>query len=141
MEAKELIKSNYNLNLGTFMAKEIILTIGERLGAINILNAGKFSNEQLASVLDDIKKLAISEEDWKTANLTKTPSDEEVKNMSPEQRAITQQTWKWDEKVEKTLELTVETSALLLEKIREKSTNKELTLQDGALLTLQKKIQ
>lgn len=116
------------------------LTIGERLGAVRILNDGKFTNLELASVLEDIKKFAVSEEDWAAANLRKTPSDEDIKALPPEERLKTAQTWNWDETVEKEVEISADTASYIVGEIKKKSDAKELTLADAALITLQKKL-
>jgi hypothetical protein len=120
--------------------KTIEITIGERVVAINILNAGKFDNRQLAYVLEDIKKLAVTPEEWEQSNLKKTPSDEELNGLSAEERAKTPQTWKWDETVTKQVELSQETVDYLKGAIKQKSDAKELTLQDAAVVTLDKKL-
>ncbi len=116
------------------------LTIGERLAAINLLNAGKFNNSTLAVVLEDIRKFSMTEEDWTAANLVKTPTDEEVAALSPEERKVSSQTWKWDETLFKDVELEQGTVDALKSAIQERSDSNSLTLQDGPLLSLQKKL-
>lgn len=116
--------------------KTISATIGERVAAVGLLNAGKFSNSVLAIVLDDIKKFAVTEEEWKKANLVKTPSDEEIRNLP----ADTRQTWRWDETLTKDIELQKETVSSIVEMINAKSDAKELTVNDAAVLTLQAKL-
>ena len=113
------------------MAKEITFTIGERLAAIGILNAFKGDLSQLVVLMDDIKKFAISETEWKVADLKKTPTGDG------------KETWQWTdtEKQAKKIELATETAAYILAQIKEKSDKKELTLADAALLTLKKKLE
>ncbi len=121
------------------MSKTITLSIGERVAAIKLLNVGKFSNSTLAVVLDDIKKIAMSEQEWKDAKLTKSPSDEEIKAMPKDANAEIQQTWNWTE-ADKAIELGKETVDVLLEMIKQKSEAKEMTLGDSSLVTLENKL-
>lgn len=123
------------------MSKSIEATIGERVAAVGLLNAGKFNNLALSDVLSDIKKFAVTEEEWAQANLTKTPTDEQIAALDPEARKGAAQTWTWDETILKTLDLEQGTVDALQALIKEKSDNKELTLQDAALLSLQKKLE
>jgi len=123
------------------MAKTIEITIGERMAAAALLNAGQFNNATLAVVLDDIKKFAITEEEWVKANLKKTPTDEEVAKLSQEEKATTRQTWTWDETFTKTIDLDGGTVTAITEMVKQKSDEKKLTLQDAALLTLVKKLE
>lgn len=124
------------------MTKSVTLTLGERVAAVGLLNIGKFNNSTLAVILDDIKKVAVTPEDWTAANLVKTPTDEEIAALPAEEKATARQSWKWDEneKTEKTIELEQGTVDALTEMIKEKSDAKELTLADGAMVTLQKKL-
>ena len=123
------------------MSTSITVTIGERLAALGLLNAGKFNNSTLAVVLDDIKKIVITEEEWEKAGLVKTPSDASVAEMTPEERAKVSRTWNWNEVgMEKEVELGKETLDALRQMIDEKSEAKELTIADGALISLQAKL-
>lgn len=123
------------------MTKNVSLTIGERVAAISLLNEGKFNNATLAVVLDDIKKIAVTPEDWAGANLVKTPTDEQVSLMTQEERAATNQTWKWnDDAAMKEVELGQETIDFLHNEIKRKGDALELSISDGAVLTLDKKL-
>lgn len=121
-------------------SKEINLTIGERVAAIGLLNAGTYNSSTLAFVFDDIKKLAMTDEDWTEAGLTKAPTDEALAAMSDEERRGVNQTWRWNEK-NKDIELGGETIKALVDGINKKSDAQELTIQDGALVTLLKKLE
>jgi len=74
-------------------AKKVALTIGERLAAIKLFDAFKGSITQLRSIWDDIKPFAVSDEEWKAANLVKTPIE-----SGGEQ-------WKWDDTGTKDIEI------------------------------------
>lgn len=124
--------------------KSLTLTIGERVAAVSLLNDPNtgFSKSTLAFVLEDIKNLVMSDEDWATADLVKTPSDEAVKEMTPEEREKAQQVWKWNEEGnEKEIDLNKETVDTLVSLINKKSDAGEMKLSDGALMTLQDKLE
>ena len=133
MESNGLIKSPYNLKTRTFMAAEpktVNLTIGERLGALKLLDQFKGGMATLRVILDDVKQFPITEEEWKTANLVKTPQQDGTEN------------WKWEEdKVMKDITLQPETAAYLTASIKAKSDANEISLQDVALSTLETKLQ
>ena len=122
------------------MSKKIEATLGERVAAISVLNEGKFSNSGLAAVLDDIKKLAITPEEWTAADLTKTPSDAEVAALPEDKRANVQQTWKWNETGVTELELGQETVDFLHTEIKRRGDASELKISDGNLISLDKKL-
>lgn len=124
------------------MSKTINFIIKERLSAVGLLNAGKFNNLTLASVLADIPNIVVSEEEWVDAKRVKTPTDEEVKTITdanPE--AKIPQNWTWDPEMNKDIELQAQTVDALLFMIKEKSDANELTLADSALLSLQAKLE
>lgn len=110
------------------MAKTVNLTIGERAKAIEYLNGSQFNNSTLAVVLGDIKNIAITDEEWKDANLVKTPTPDGNER------------WTWDETFTKDVELDSATVDALLGIIGKKSDANELTLSDAAVLTLEKKL-
>lgn len=123
------------------MSKNINATIKERLAAVGLLNAGKFNNSTLAVVLDDIKTISMTEEEWVAANLTKTPNDEEMRAIiAADPKATVDQVWNWQE-VNKDIELQAGTVDALLGIIKEKSDGNELTVSDAALLSLQAKLE
>lgn len=110
--------------------KTVNLTIGERTKAIELLNGGKFNNSTLAVVLDDIKKFNVTEPEWVEAELVKTPN------------ANGTETWKWDEtKSLKDIELDQGTVDALTSIIKSRSDANELSLSDGAILSLGKKLE
>lgn len=113
-------------------AKTITLTLGERLAALKIFDAFKGSMATMKSLLDDVKQLPITEEEWKEANLIKTP----VKGPD----GSDQETWKWEEKVNKEVVLQGDTLDYLKAQIKAKSDAGDITLQDVALVSLDGKI-
>ncbi len=127
------IKSPYYIRMST---KEVTLTIGERLATAKILNAFKGDITQLALFLDDIKKIAMTEEEWTNAKLTKTPINDAEGNPTGKEQ------WNWEdtEAQEKVITLDGETILYVLNQIKTKNDNKEITIEDVPLITLQKKL-
>lgn len=122
---KGLIKSPFNLDKNM----KVSLNLGERVAALKIFDAFKGNISTLAVLIDDVKLFTVSEEEWKTAGLVKTQSADG-----------TQESWKWNEVVEKEIEIQKESLAYLLAKIKEKSDANEITLADLALMSLEKKL-
>lgn len=142
---KESIISPFQINPITKSimteTKTLNLTIGERLAAIKLFDAFKGGLSTLATLVEDVKAFSMSEADWTKAGLVKTPSDEAVALLSPEQRATAQQTWKWNEEgQEKDIVVQEPTRAYLLGEIKKKSDAGEITLADLALVSLEKKL-
>ena len=107
--------------------KNITLTIGERLAALKIFDAFKGSVTELVTIMDDVKALVITPEEWEKANrvVTKTEVGEQ---------------WKWDEAVESTwkeIELQAASVSYLLKSITEKT---DVTIADIALISLSNKL-
>ena len=121
---KGLIKSPFNLDKNMKLA----LSIGERLAALKIFDDFKGNLSTLAVLIDDVKLFTITEEEWKKAELVKTP----VKDG--------QETWNWKENEPKEIEMQKESLAYLLAKIKEKSDDGEMTLADISLMSLEKKL-
>lgn len=112
------------------MSKKINLTIGERIAALRIFDAFKGSITELATIMDDIKVITVTQEEWDKAErvVTKVENSEQ---------------WKWnegDEKTWKEVELGTETISYLVKSIKEKSDKGEITLADAALISLNKKL-
>jgi hypothetical protein len=116
------------------MSKKITLSIGERLAAVRLFDVFKGKTSELAVLLDDVKKFVISEDEWKKANLVKTPG-------TPDAHGNPTESWKWDEKGnDKVIETEKESVDYLLREIDRKNTAGEITLADVALVTLEKKL-
>lgn len=115
-------------------AKTLELTIGERLAALKIFDAFKGSMVTMKALLDDVKQLPMTEEEWTKANLVKTPVAGNNGQPDSEQ-------WKWDEVVKKEVTLQSETVEYLKAQIKSKSDAGEVTLSDVALVSLNDKIQ
>ena len=117
------------------MATKITLTIGERLAALKIFDSFKGNISELATILDDVKRLAINKEDWDKAGRKIIRSkDAEGKDA---------ESWQWNEEDKATykeVELGSESVSYLLKSIKERSDKGEITLTDGALISLQKKL-
>lgn len=108
------------------------MTIGERLAALRMFDAFKGSITQLASTLDDVKKIAITLDDWTAAGrvVTKNPEGGE--------------SWSWNDDAEATfkeVELSSDAVEYLTTSIKAKSDSKEITIADKALISLNTKLQ
>jgi len=112
----------------------IKLTISERHRTIILLNEFKGNLDTLVSILDDIKKLAITDEEWKKAER----AVEIVKNEKGED--VSQ--WRWNDVKggEKEIEFEKKTLEYLKETIDKKDKAGELTLADALLVSLNNKL-
>lgn len=107
--------------------KTIQLTIGERLAALKVFDAFKGSVTELVTIMDDVKSLVITPEDWEKAKRTITKTD-------------TGEQWKWEEADESTWkEVTLQAASVsyLLKSITEKT---DVTIADIALISLSNKL-
>lgn len=111
--------------------KAISLTISERIAALAILNAFKGSLDKVAVVLEDIKQLPVTAEDWAKAEKT------EVKNDKGEVVS-----WNWDNEKggEKMITFQEATADFIRSDIKEKNDKGEFSLADRAILTLKEKL-
>lgn len=111
--------------------KTVNLTLGERLGALKLLDQFKGGMAALRVILEDVKQFPITDEEWKTANLVKSPAGDGSEN------------WKWDDLPVSNKEITVqpETAAYLTSAIKAKSDAGDISLADVALSTLETKLQ
>jgi len=114
------------------MAKTAKLKFGDRYHAITLLNAFKGDMETLSAIIDDIKKIKISEEEKTSAKWTVTPLPGEGDKANL--------TWDNDVVPELEVEFEKETVKYLLETIDKKSKNNELTPADLGLVELYNKI-
>lgn len=119
-----LIKSPFNI----YKTMKVVLNLGERIAALKIFDDFKGNLSTLAVLIDDVKLFTVSEDEWKKAELVKTPTKEG------------QETWSWKENVEKEIEIQKESLAYLVAKIKEKSDAGEITLADIPLMSLEKKL-
>lgn len=112
----------------------IKLTISERHRTIILLNEFKGNLDTLVSILDDIKKLAITDEDWKRAEkVIETVKNEKGENVPQ---------WRWSDIKggEKEIEFEKKTLEYLKETINKKDEAGELTLADALLVSLNNKL-
>lgn len=111
------------------MKKEFQLTIGERVAAAKIFDGFKGALSALSVILDDIKGIVVTPTEWDAAKLVKTPGANGTEN------------WSWtDEGSDKAISLSVEAVDYLRKEIKTKSDANEITLQDKALIGLDKKL-
>lgn len=112
------------------MTKELTLTISERVACAKLFDEFKGNITTLAGLIDDIKTIAVTPEEWTAANLVKTPNGDGTEK------------WNWkDEGSDKKLTLSDGTCEYLKGKIKEKSDANQLGLQDQAVLALNNKLQ
>ena len=113
------------------MSKTINLTLSERIAALRLFDAFKGSITELSVVLDDVKTLTISKEEWEAAGR------QTEKNPEGER-------WTWNDADIKTFkDITLQSDSLdyLRKTIKERSTRKEILLSDVSLISLQKKLE
>jgi len=133
------------------MSKTLKLTVSERFTMLPIMEGFKGKLEDLAFILEDIKVLPITEEEWKLAEkkvlvVVKTPEGASVINkeeLTPDSvRQDDNESWVWnDEKAgEKEVTLSDATITLVTKAIKEKSDKGEITLNDKVLITLLAKL-
>ncbi len=113
-------------------AKTVTLSLGERIAALKIFDQFKGSMVTMKALLEDVKQLPVTEEEWKTANLVKTP----IKGQDGSE----QEQWKWDETVSKDVTFQPETVEYLTASIKAKSDAGEISLSDVALVSLSDKL-
>jgi hypothetical protein len=105
------------------------LDISERLYALRILNTVKGDAVTLSAVLQDVRQLVVTDEEFTAAKRTETDLGDGNKQ------------WQWEnEGSEKDVTFEPETKDYLLKDITEKSEKKELTVEDKAALTLMDKL-
>ena len=134
--------------------KTLELNISERIFVFGILSAFQGNEQALETVSEDVKKVQVTEEDWKTAKrIIVTRSGKEFDSVESYQAYVKEladkklpedpgATWRWDDIAGgiKPVELERATVNYLLETINKKDSNKEYTLQDKAVLTLRTKL-
>jgi hypothetical protein len=108
--------------------KKITLNIGERIAALKIFDAFKGNISTLATILDDVKQFTVTDEEWTNANLTKTATEKGT------------EVWRWNEGIQKELNLQRSTVEYLQSQIDAKSKANEITLADTNLVTLDSKL-
>ena len=117
------IKSPFNI-----FSMKVTLNLGERVALLRLFDAFKGSITALASILDDVKKVSITSEEWEKAKLVKTKGEDGV------------ETWKWNEIEETEIELSKEGIDYVKAEIKRKSDANEITLGDVSLLSLENKL-
>ena len=109
--------------------KTISLTLAERLAALRLFDAFKGSISDLALIIEDVKAIAVKEDEWTAANLNKTPN------------ADGSVTWNWtDEGTDKEFTLANSSVEYLKSTIDTKSEAGEFSIADKAIVTLAAKL-
>ena|SRR3990167_2291725 len=111
--------------------KELSLNISERIATLAILNEFKGSLDKVAVILEDIKQLPISEEEWEKAAKTENKNEDGVTTS-----------WNWDNEKggEKSVSLQDATVDFIRSNIKERDEKGEFGLGDRALFTLKEKL-
>lgn len=114
--------------------KTVSLNISERVAALKILNDFKGPLETLAVVIEDIKQLPVTDEEWTKADRVVTKSGEKGKENIQ---------WTWDDEKGDVKEITLQQASLdyLKTNIEERNKKGEFTLQDKAYITLKAKVE
>lgn len=111
--------------------KKITLNLSERLAALAILNTFKGSLDKVAVILEDIKQLPVTEEEWIKAERG------EVKNEKGE---VTSWTWDNEKAEEKEITFQEATIEFIRSDIEARDEKGEFTLADRSLVTLKDKL-
>lgn len=121
------------------MSKKLNLTIGERYAALKLFDAFKGSLTEMAAIIDDVKTLTISADEWEKANrkfLDKSGMEIKEPVNSGDVTSIT-----WTEEAsEKSIELDQASIDYIKKSIKEKSEKSEFTFADVAFISLNKKL-
>lgn len=134
--AKKIISPYFQFKQKHMSTKTVDLTISERFATTKIINEFKGNLTQLSTLLDDVKKIAITEEEWKAANLVKTQLTDNAGNLTGQENLQ----WEDLEGQEKTIELDAATITYLTDEIKKRSDANEITVGDVALISLNKKL-
>ena|SRR3990167_3998814 len=110
--------------------KSAKLTFADRYHAITLLNAFKGDMETLSAIVDDIKKIRITDEDKEKVKWTVTPIEDGKANL----------TWENELLPEIEVELEKETVKYLVDSIEKKSKDNEFTPADFGIMQLYNKI-
>ena len=115
-------------------SKTLQLTISERIAAVSVLNTFKGGLDKLATILEDIKQLPITDEEWTKAErmITPTPTAKDPNS--------TQWTWSDEKGGDKEVTLQEATAEYLNVTIKDRSEKGEFTLTDKAFITLAEKL-
>jgi hypothetical protein len=105
------------------------LNISERIAALAILNNFKGNLETMAAILDDIKQLPVSDDEWKAANREENKIGNTIQ-------------WSWNDEKGGLKEISFQkpTQKYLKETIKNKDDKGEITFQDKALVSLNNKL-
>lgn len=109
--------------------KELTLNISDRIAAMKLFDAFKGGITQLSTILEDVKKCVVTEDEWKAAKLVKKPNGDGTEN------------WQWEDPgSEKKIPLGQESIDYLKSAIKAKSDANELGLADRNILDLNAKL-
>jgi hypothetical protein len=140
-EKPEMVPIDLQTYLHKTMTKELSLNISERLAARAIFDSFQGNIKTTEAIIEDRAKVGVAPEEWTKAGLKKTPTDEEIALLSPEDKKTVQQAWNWtDEGSEKEVTLSSEAVEYLIKTINEKSEAGQLTVRDSGAVGLSNKL-
>lgn len=127
---KPIISNYYDQQI----MKEATFNIVERILLIGIFNSkdSKMDIETLRAVLEDVKEVALSEEEKKEVNL------QDVMGEGPDAGKVV--SLKWDKSIDKAVKLSSKTVDFVLNFIKVKSDNKDFGVADAPLLEIEAKL-
>ena len=121
------------------MAKKINLTIGERYAALKIFDAFKGSLTEMAAIIDDVKALTITVDEWTKAKRMFLDKNGKELVEPVDSTQVASLAWQ-EEGSERNIELDQSSIDYIKKAIKEKSEKNEFTLADVAFISLNKKL-
>lgn len=123
-------KLTFDFDKQTIM-KEITLNIVERITVLNTFDTFKGSIVTYKAILDDVKDLALTDEEKAEINF---------QTVAEEKDGQTFTSFKWEKSIDKSVKLSSESVKFLVDTIKKKDEAGEITLKDGAFVTLLEKL-
>lgn len=114
--------------------KTVSLNLSERVFAVAIINAYKGGLETLSYLLEDVRGLGITEEEWEKA--------ERKINQVFDKDGNPQTTWNWNDEKGGTKDCAIskQTADYIVDEINKKDKAGEYTVADKAAITLREKL-
>lgn len=110
--------------------KTVSLSLAERVNVVAVLNDFKGGLDKLAVILEDVKAIAVTAEEWKEAGQV-------IKDLGDGQQQVT---WQDDKVADKEINLQPATVDYIREVIKKKDESGEFGVTDKAFITLKEKL-
>ena len=122
--------------------KTVTLNISDRYKALSILDNFKGSMADLSHILDDVKVLVVTEEEWTQAGKVEHYFNEQGQEVPKGDPSVKSGNLTWDNEKgpQKACELNQSTVDYLKTFIKEKDDAKEITVADKDLIHLQQSL-